>query len=651
MKKEIYFYKVKDMENKIYEKENDNNEGTKFRKYDGIMRKIVMLLLCAWTVFQLYFSTVGTISAINMRAIHCIFLLVFTFILFPASKKENIKRYKPPISDIIFAILSSVTFVYLICNYTFITQSGGRVSTPDIIIAGIAILLVLESARRVAKNLLPLALVFLAYSYLGEYITGFLGHNGFTLKRILITQFWGTEGILGIGSGVFSTYIFIFVIFGAFLKYGGFSDFINEIALALVGHTTGGPAKVAVIASALMGMMNGSAVANVATTGTITIPMMKKTGYKKEFAAAVEAVASTGGQFCPPVMGAVGFVMAEFLHTSYIQIMIAATVPALLYYISLIFAVHFEAKRMGLSGIKKENIPDTLKIIKRKWYLVLPFISLIGLMVSGYTPVYAALVSILVTIVTSYIGKDTKMTVGKIIQAATEGASNAISVGICCIVIGIIIGSVTLTGLGLNMGYFILSSVNSENIYITGIFVMIMSTILGMGVPGVAAYVIVQTVAVPVLIKSGITPVSAHMFCLIYACLSNITPPVAISSYIASGIANSDQTKTALISVKLGLIGFIIPFFFLASPQLLISDISTHTIIAIFTAIIGTVLFTSSIEGYMLCSMKIYERAILFISAMMLLDSSTTTDIIGIIMFVPIIMKQYFNATNAEKKI
>lgn len=640
------------METKKTKEMKSTEEINNIRKYDGKMNKIVIFILCAWTIFQLYFSTIGTLNAINMRAIHCIFLLVLTFILYPIKSKENLKIKKPPILDILSAIFSIGSFSYLVYNYADIAQNGGRVSTIDIIIATIGVILVLEATRRVAKNLLPLALLFLLYSYLGEYLPGILGHNGFTIKRILITQFWGTEGILGIGAGVSATYIFVFVIFGAFLKYGGFSEFINEVALALVGHTSGGAAKVAVIASALMGMMNGSAVANVATTGTITIPMMKKIGYKKEFAAAVEAVASTGGQFCPPIMGAVGFVMAEFLHISYSKIIMAAIVPALLYYIGLIFAVHFEAKRMGLCGIKKENLPNAIKVIKRKGYLVLPLISLIGLMLFGYTAMYAALISILVTILTSQIRKETRMTVETILKAISEGAKSAISVGVCCIVIGTIIGSVTLTGLGLNLGYFLLSIANLGNIYITGILVMLVSTILGMGVPGVAAYVIVQTVAVPVLVKSGITPISAHMFCLMYACLSNITPPVAISSYIASGIANSDQTKTALLSVKLGLIGFVIPFFFLVNPILLIGVTKTniaYTLMSVITSIIGTIVLTSSTEGWFFGNLKIYERIIIFIASCLLLSTSLLTDAIGIICILPIFISKYLRNKKAEK--
>ncbi|MBQ8919169.1 MAG: TRAP transporter fused permease subunit, partial [Acidaminococcaceae bacterium] len=573
----------------LEEKEADS----RMRTYIGPMSKILVVLLCIWTVFQLYFTTIGAISAINLRAFHCIFLLLFTFLLFPTYKKEKRVRKLPPVWDMLLILLGMGSFGYLIANFTRIAQTGGRVNSFEVGVAAVALIVVFEAARRASGNLAVLALVFLGYNWFGEFLPGLLGHNGFTLKRVLITQFWGTQGVLGTGIGVSATYIFLFVVFGAFLKHSGFSKFINDFSLTLVGQTPGGPAKVAVVASALMGMINGSAIANVATTGTITIPLMKRTGYRKEFAGAVEAVASTGGQFCPPIMGAVGFVMAEFLNLSYTKVMLAAIVPAFLYYLGLLMSVHFEAKRLGLSGLSKENIPDAAKVLKEQGHLVIPLAVLIALMFAGYTPLYSAVIAIFATVGASWLRKETRMTWSKVIEAVTEGAKGAISVGVCCVIIGVIIGTVTLTSMGLNMGYLILNVINNDNIYVTGLLVMVMSTILGMGVPGVAAYVIVQAVAVPVLIKAGVLAITSHLFCLIYACLSNITPPVAMSAYVASGIAGSDQTKTGIWAVRLGLIGFIIPFFFLNNPVLLIGVDQmaslTATLWAVFTASVGTV--------------------------------------------------------------
>lgn len=623
------------LDRKAQELLEEKEAESRMRTYLGPMSKILTVLLCLWTVFQLYFTTIGAISAIDLRAFHCIFLLLFTFLLFPGYKSEKRLRRLPPLQDILLILLGAGSFGYLIANFTRIAQMGGRVTNFEVGIAAVALLVVFEAARRASGNLAVLALLFLGYNWFGEFFPGLLGHNGFTLKRVLVTQFWGTQGLLGTGIGVSATYIFLFVVFGAFLKHSGFSKFINDFSLTLVGQTPGGPAKVAVVASALMGMINGSAIANVATTGTITIPLMKRTGYKKEFAGAVEAVASTGGQFCPPIMGAVGFVMAEFLNLSYTKVMLASIVPAFLYYLGLLMAVHFEAKRLGLSGLAKENIPDAMKVVREQGHLVLPLAVLITLMFVGYTPLYSAVISIFITIAASWLRKDTRMTGDKIIAAMVEGSKGAISVGVCCVIIGVIIGTVTLTSMGLNMGYLILNVINNDNIYVTGFLVMVMSTILGMGVPGVAAYVIVQAVAVPVLIKAGVLPLIAHLFCLIYACLSNITPPVAMSAYVAAGIAGSDQTKTGLWAVRLGLVGFIMPFFFLNNPVLLVGVDSltsfSSTLWAVLTASVGTVALVAGLEGWLLQRCTVLERIILVAAAPAMLYPGVLSDFAGLI--------------------
>ncbi len=638
------------MDEKAQQLLEETDADARMRDYRGTWEKIIVALLVAWAGFQLYFSTIGIISAMNLRAFHCMFLLIFTFLLFPMTKKEKRKKTKPSPIDLVLILLTIATFGYLIANYTRIVRGGGFLTSTELIVAAVGLLLVLEAARRAGGTLAVLGVIFFAYNFFGEWIPGQLGHNGFTLRRVLGHMFWGSQGIFGVGIGVSATYIFIFVLFGAFLKYSGFSKFINDFSLTLVGQSPGGPAKVAVIASALMGMINGSAVANVATTGTITIPLMKRTGYKKEFAGAVEAVASTGGQFTPPIMGAVGFVMAEFLGISYTKVMIAAIVPAFLYYLGLLFAVHFEAKRLGLSGLSKENIPDAMQVVKEQGHLVLPLVVLIAMMFMGYTPLFAAVVSIFVTIAASWLRKETRMDIKTIIQATAEGAAGAVSVGVCCVMIGVIIGTVSLTGLGLSMGYLILQVVGEGQIYLAGFLVMIMSIILGMGVPGVAAYVIVAAVAIPVLVEVGVNEMAAHMFCLIYACLSNITPPVAMSSYVAAGIADSNQTKTSLIAVKLGLVGFILPFFFLDNPVLLLGATNVGWMIslkAVITACVGTIALAAGLNGYLLNKCNMAERTLLVVSAITMIHPGAFTDIIGIVLFGAILVLQWMKHKNA----
>lgn len=613
------------------------------RTYTGKAKAAITVLMVFWVLFQLWFSTFGIISAVSLRAFHCLFLLLFAFLLYPPLKKQDGKLDRPAIVDFILIAVAFFVFGYLIIKYTQIARSGGRINTFQMWVAFLGILVVFEAGRRISKNLAILALIFLAYNFLGKFIPGYLGHNGFTLKRILITQFWGTQGILGTGAGVSATYIFLFVVFGAFLKHSGFSEFISKLSLSLVGRSPGGPAKVSVIASALLGMVNGSAVANVATTGTITIPMMKQAGYKNEYAAAVEATASTGGQFCPPVMGAVGFIMAEFLDVKYTTVMAAALVPAFLYYLGILLSVHFEAKRLGLTGLPDEEIPSAREVLKNGWHLLIPLVVLISIMVMGRSPLFAAALAIPVTVASSWLGKDTRMTWDKIVASCVDGAKGAITVGIPCLLIGVIIGTVTLTSLGLNIGYMVMNTFTRNNVLLVGLLVMVISVILGMGVPGVAAYVIVQAVAVPVLIKVGVIPLVAHMFCLIYACLSNITPPVAISCYVASGIAEADQTKTGLIAVRLALIGFLIPFFFLANPVLLPlaqNCPAYETVLAALTAAIGTVMLCGGLEGWFIIKQLWVERILFIASALLLLYPGTKTDIIGICLCVVLIAVQ-----------
>ena len=604
------------------------------------------ILCLLFTVYHLIFAS-GMVSTQNIKhhAVHVGMVLVLGFLFYPALKKSS--RKKVAWYDWICIALSVAMPCYVFYRYMAWTSTGFRPTTLDIIMGTLLILLVMECSRRISGPALTiLSAIFLIYGMYGRYFPGIFQHRGYTWTRMVQYLTCDISGIYGSSVKVSATFIVLFIIFGEVMNKCGMGQFFNDIANSLAGHTKGGPAKVAVLASALMGMINGSAIANVATTGTITIPLMKQTGYKKEFAGAVEAVASTGGQFCPPIMGAVGFVMAEFLNLSYTYVMLAAIVPAFLYYLGLLFAVHFEARRLGLSGLSKENIPDAMKVLREQGHLVLPLVVLIALMFLGYTPLYAAVIAIAATVAASWLRRETRMTWDKIVAACVEGARGAVSVGVCCVIIGVIIGTVTLTSLGLNMGYLILSVVENSNIYVTGLLVMIMSTILGMGVPGVAAYVIVQAVAVPVLIEVNVLPISAHMFCLIYACLSNITPPVAMSSYVAAGIAGSDQTKTGLLSVRLGLVGFLIPFFFLDNPVLLIGADPSATLAgslwAFFTASIGTIALVGGLEGWFLRKSSWPERAVLVAVAPLMLYPGTATDVIGFAVLGAVIALQWF---------
>lgn len=661
----------------VEEKESES----RFRHYGkGPWAAAISALAVIFSLFQMYASTFSAFDAMTLRSWHIIFLLMLSFLMYPAWKGERRSRTRPTLFDALCIAAGLFSFGYLIINYTEITLRGGYFLPVDYFVASVGVIICFEMARRVVGSLAALAGVFFLYNFAGEWIPGAFGHTGFSWDRVVEHMFWGSQGLLGVGVGVSATYIFLFVLFGAFLKYSGFSDFINDLALTLVGRTAGGPAKVSVVASALMGMINGSALANVATTGAITIPLMKKTGYKPEFAAAVEAVASTGGQFAPPIMGAVGFIMAEFLGVPYTKVMLAAAIPAFLYYLTLLMAVHFEARKLGLKGLSPEHIPAAGKVLRERGHLFIPLIVLLWLMFDGYTPLFAAAASIFATVgatwlpfligllrtktartfafvlllavlgglalsgllslgaailtalcvlASAWCSDRYRMTPRVVIQALDEGARGAVGVGAACVIIGIIIGTVSLTGLGLTFGYEVLKYVGEGQLYLGGLFVMIMSTILGMGVPGVAAYVIVAAVAVPVLTGVGVMPMAAHMFCLFYACLSNITPPVAMSSYVAAGIAHSDQTRTSLIAVKLGLTGFILPFFFLNNPLLLYSSTNPAlaTLWAFATACLGVSALAAGLQGWLFGPCNYVMRALLLVAAFLAIDPGLKTDL------------------------
>ena len=629
-----------ELDDKAQKLVEEKDADSRLRVYVGPMEKALTAVLLIWAVFQVWANMFGTLGAVKLRTAHIMFLLPLAFTLYPTFKKERRRRRLMPVWDIALIAAAILSYGYLFMRYDAIARTG-RLNSTDVWVGVVCLVVAFEAARRASGNLAIIALIFLSYfAVWGRYIPGTFGTSAFTLKRVIKALVWDTNGVLGTGAGVSATYIFVFVLFGAFLKYSGFSQFINDIALTLVGQTPGGPAKVAVIASALMGMINGSAIANVATTGTITIPLMKKTGYKKDFAAAVEAVASTGGQFTPPIMGAVGFVMAEFMCVSYTKVMLAAAIPAFLYYLSLLYSVHLEAKRLGLS---KENIPQAGKVLRERGHLLIPLVVLLALMFIGYTPLFAAIIAIFVTIPVSWIRKETRMDLETIVRATVEGSRSAIGVGISCIIIGVIIGSVNMTSLGLNFGNLILRVVGDGHLFLGGLMVMIMSIILGMGVPGVAAYVIVYVVAVPVLRGVGATEMAANMFCLIYACLSNITPPVAMSSYVAAGIADSNMTKTSLIAMKLGIAGFILPFFFLNNPVLLYGSTEgvavSETIRTFATATIGVLAIAEGLSGLPMqkystgaTALRLVTRVMLIAGGLLFVNPTFATDIAALVL-------------------
>jgi TRAP transporter 4TM/12TM fusion protein len=490
----------------------------------------------------------------------------------------------------------------------------------------------------------------LIYAYLGAYFPGFLTHRGYDVKRIVTHMWFTTEGIMGIPIGVSATFIFLFILFGSFLTSTGIMRFFMNLANAVAGWASGGPAKVAVLASALEGTVSGSSVANTVGSGSFTIPLMKSLGYRPEFAGAVEAAASTGGQIMPPVMGAAAFLMAEFINLPYIEIAKAAAIPALLYFTGIWVVVHFEAKKYGLRGLPREQLPRLLKVLKEESYLILPLVAIIYLLVEGSTPMTAAMGGLGLCVAVGMIRKETRMNIPRLLDTLEQGARSALGVAAACATAGIIVGVVTLTGLGLKMGDGLISLAGGVLI-LTLIFTMITSLILGMGAPTTANYVITSTIAAPALIKLGVPVLGAHMFAFYFGIVADITPPVALAAFAGAAIAKANPFKTGVIATKLAIAAFLVPYIFVYSPTLLLINATLFSMIQmITTSIIGMVGIGAAVEGWYWTRMSWWERIPMFIGGIMLIDPGTLTDIIGIILIAVITAVQYHKAKQTRGK-
>ena len=483
-------------------------------------------------------------------------------------------------------------------------------------------------------------LAFLAYAFAGPYMPGVLSHRGLTPNQLIGHLYFTTEGIFGIPLGVSSTFIFLFILFGAYLECTGLGKFFIDIANAIAGWASGGPAKVAVISSAFMGTVSGSSVANVAGTGSFTIPMMKKLGYRKEFAGAVEAASSTGGQLMPPVMGAAAFLMAEFVGVPYIEVVEAAIIPAILYFAGVWLGVHLEAKRTNLKGIPRDQLPKAWVIFKERGHLAIPLIVIVYLLVTGYTPMRAALVAIVLSIAVSCLRKNTRISVKDVVKGLESGARGVLGVAIACASAGIIIGVVTKTGVGLKLASGLLA-LSGGYLLPTMFFTMVTSLVLGMGVPTTANYVITSTIAAPALLQLGVPTLAAHMFVFYFGIIADVTPPVALAAYAASGISGGKPLMTGVNASKLAIAAFIIPYVFVMSPELLmINATAGGLLMAVVTAILGMVGVSSSLIGYLADKSTMLERVMQFVSGILMIIPGTLTDIPGFILFLIVVFLQ-----------
>ncbi|MCZ8539615.1 TRAP transporter permease [Psychrobacillus psychrodurans] len=624
------------------------------RSVDGIMKKVIFFGLLAFSLFQLYTAIEGQFTAYIQRSIHLGFALSLIFLMFPAMKK-SIRKRKIPIYDYLLSILSIGVGLYWPIQYQELVFRVGTMTDLDFIVGALAILLTLEAARRtVGLPITIIATVFLVYAFFGPYFPGFLAHRGQDLSSLVHLMFFTTDGILGTPISVSATFIFVFLLFGSFLVKTGVGQYFNDLAVTLAGRLTGGPAKVAIFSSALQGTISGSSVANVVTSGSYTIPMMKKLGYRKEFAGGVEAAASTGGQLMPPIMGAAAFLMVEFIGgITYWEIAKAAAIPAVLYFAGIWIMTHFEAKRVGLKGMSKEEMPDRKEVLK-KLYLLIPIITIIVLMFIGVPTMQAALWGIVAAVVFSAIDKETRMSFKDIIDALVDGARTALAVAAATAAAGIIVGVVVKTGLGLSLANGLISA-SGGNILLTLFFTMLASIVLGMGSPTTANYVITSTIAAPAIITllmldmpAGATvplvvALSAHLFVFYFGIIADITPPVALAAFAAAGVSGGDPIKTGVVAAKLAIAAFIIPYMVIFSPALLMIDTTFLEVIwVVFTAITGMIAIGAGMIGYWYRKVTWIERIFAVGTGLLLIYPESFSDIAGLIIFAILLAIQLF---------
>ncbi len=594
---------------------------------------LVGLLAASFSLFHLVTSYRGTLPTLQQVYVHLAFALVLIFLTYPTFDKQSRFSRARWLIDGPLALASAVVGGYVVVNFMEIAQRGaGDPSEMTVLLGILATLLVLEATRRVIGWALPLlAIAFIIYAFVGPHMPGMLAHRGFDIERLAATFYVSASGIAGTPLQVSATYVAIFVIFAAFLDVSGAGKFFIDWSYAALAWVRGGPAKVAILASSLMGTVNGSAVANTVATGTFTIPVMKRAGLHPNFAGAVEAAASSGGQIVPPVMGAAAFIMVEILGRPYSEIMVAAALPALLYYVALFVMVDFEVARQGIRGLPRHELPDAWAIFRSGWHLTAPLLVLIYLLVVvGYTPFKAAFYSALAVVVASWLSKNTRMGPAKLWEALRRGGTGMLEVAAACACAGITIGVLMLTGLALRLSG-ILIDFSGGSLFVLLVLTMLISIILGMGLPTSAVYIVLATLVVPAMTTLGVDPLAAHLFVFYFGVMANVTPPVAIAAYAGAAIAGGDATKTGFIAFRLALSGFLLPFIWAYNPALLFQGDWQEVAMAAVSAIIGVVALAAAIQGYLLRTHATwYQRLLLGAGALALIKPGLVSDLIGL---------------------
>ncbi len=614
------------------------------RSFKGIFEKIIKAAMIIFSLYVMVDGWFGTMEERQKMSLFIGIIVFMAFILYPSHKKEKKRDNHVPVYDWVFAVLGSGAFFYYTINCQAIVDRASRINELDIAIAIVGTVLLFEACRRVVG--LPIVCVsaaFIAYA--------FVVVDRLPLRTITHKLFYTTEGIAGTPLNVCASFIVLFIIFASFLEQSGIGAFFVDLANSIAGKATGGPAKVAVISSAMEGMYSGSSVANTVGSGSVTIPTMKRCGYKPEFAAAVEAAASTGGQIMPPIMGAAAFLMTEYTGMPYSQIAIAAILPAVLYFTGIFMMIHFEAKKLGLKGLPKESIPNFFKLLLTKGYLLLPVVALVVAM-NYFSPAKAAIIAILTAIavklvegiVKSIIHKKFDFEINVYMQSLANGTKNAIGVALACAVAGCISAMVQQTGLANVLSTLVMNAAQIAPILALGL-TMIMCIVLGMGVPTTANYVIMASMVAPILMRSLSLPVlAAHMFVFYFGIVADITPPVALAAYAGSAIAKSNPMKTGITATRLAITAFIVPYIFAFSPEMLIvgSDKPWYEIVLlVITALVGIFIISAGMEGYMMRRMSIVERIIALAGGLCMIIPGITTDLVGLALIAVVVAIQF----------
>ncbi|MCM3393214.1 TRAP transporter permease [Cytobacillus oceanisediminis] len=639
-------------EEKIADLKIQENPGSR-KALSGIELKLFTLIAVFMSLFHLYVLGFYPITPWVLYTVHLGLGAILIFMIYPM-RRSAYKSLLASIIDYIFILLVLFAGSYLIIEMDELIYRIGVAPTPlDLLVSIILIGAVLEITRRTTGLILPiLALIFILYAHYGKYIPGDLGHRGYSWDRIL-SYLNSMDAIFSVPIGASATFVFLFILFGSFLGVTGGSRFFIDFAIGATGGKRGGPAKAAVVSSALFGSVSGNSVANVVSTGVFTIPLMKKIGYPSRYAGAVESVASTGGQIMPPILGSAAFIMAQLLGTSYLNIVYASIVPALLYFFTVMIMIDLQAAKLGLKGLPKNELPNIKNVLIKEGHLFIPLLVLIFTMtILNTSPIKAAIWAIASTIIVSFFKKHTRMTFSKLINCLADGAQSALGMIAACATAGLVIGVLNLTGAGLKFASLILS-LAGDNLALALVMTMCATIILGMGLPTTAAYLITAAVVAPALIQMGVSPLAAHMFVFYFACLSAFTPPVALAAYAAAGIADAKPMQVAMTSMKIGIVAFIIPFVFVYGPAILLQGTPTQIIVSTLTALIGAFVLASGVEGWFIGKKaNVLVRILLISASLTLIVPGLITDTIGLGLILASIMVQlYFSSKKEDQNV